>query len=60
MSLVHYKFKSSKDYQHVTFDGLYISVGDLKKEIINQKHLRLGEFELEIANAQNGQGKISF
>ena len=57
MSLVHYKFKSSLDYQHVKFDGLHISVGDLKKEIVNQKHLRLGDFELEIANAQTGSGE---
>ena len=57
MSLVHYKFKSSLEYQHVKFDGLEITVGDLKKEIIAQKQLRLGDFELEITNAQTGQGR---
>ncbi|KAK7502480.1 hypothetical protein BaRGS_00006433 [Batillaria attramentaria] len=55
MSCVHYKFKSSLEYQTVTFDGLNISVGDLKKEIAAQKRLKLGDFELEIRNAQNGE-----
>lgn len=39
----------------MTFDGLNISVGDLKKEIAAQKRLRLGDFELEIRNAQSGE-----
>ena len=56
MSLVHYKFKSGLDYQHVKFDGLHISVADMKKEIVAQRQLRLGDFELEIANAQTGSG----
>lgn len=56
MSCVHYKFKSSLEYQTVTFDGLHISVGDLKKEIANQKRMRPGDFELEITNAQTGEG----
>ncbi|XP_025089512.1 E3 ubiquitin-protein ligase RBBP6-like [Pomacea canaliculata] len=55
MSCVHYKFKSSLEYQTVTFDGLHISVGDLKKEIANQKRMRPGDFELEITNAQTGE-----
>lgn len=58
MSCVHYKFKSSLEYQTVTFDGLHISVGDLKKEIANQKRMRPGDFELEITNAQTGEGML--
>lgn len=57
MSCVHYKFKSSLDYQSVTFDGIHISLGDLKKAIINQKRMKNGEFDLEITNAQNGEGR---
>ncbi|KAF4529024.1 hypothetical protein B566_EDAN016874 [Ephemera danica] len=36
---VHYKFKSALEYDTVTFDGLHISVGDLKKAILHQKKL---------------------
>lgn len=50
---VHYKFKSSLDFDTVTFDGLHISVGDLKKNILQQKKIGKGaEFDLQITNAQ--------
>ena len=32
-STVHYKFKSQKDYDSIEFDGMFISVGDLKRQI---------------------------
>ncbi|XP_013082618.2 E3 ubiquitin-protein ligase RBBP6-like [Biomphalaria glabrata] len=54
MSCIHYKFKSSLDYNSVTFDGLHLSLADLKKAIIQQKRLKPGEFDLEITNAQTG------
>ena len=38
-STVHYKFKSQKDYDSVGFDGMFISVGDLKKSIVEKKGL---------------------
>lgn len=57
MSCIHYKFKSSLDYNSVTFDGLHLSLGDLKKAITAQKRLKPGEFDLEITNAQTGDGK---
>lgn len=57
MSFVHYKFKSSLDYDSVTFDGLRISLGDLKKAIIHQKKLgKAAEFDLQIKNAQTMEG----
>ncbi|KAK3765647.1 hypothetical protein RRG08_063684 [Elysia crispata] len=54
MSCIHYKFKSSLDYNSVTFDGLHLSLSDLKKAISHQKRLKPGEFDLEITNAQTG------
>ncbi|XP_012940584.1 E3 ubiquitin-protein ligase RBBP6 isoform X2 [Aplysia californica] len=54
MSCIHYKFKSSLDYNSVTFDGLHLSLTDLKKAISLQKRLKPGEFDLEIVNAQTG------
>ncbi|XP_045486649.1 E3 ubiquitin-protein ligase RBBP6 isoform X3 [Pieris rapae] len=50
---VHYKFKSALDYDTVTFDGLHISVGDLKAAISQQKRIgKTSDFDLQITNAQ--------
>lgn len=54
---VHYKFKSALDYDTVSFDGLHISVSDLKKAIFHQE--RIGKnmnFDLQITNAQTKEG----
>jgi len=53
---VHYKFKSSKDFDTVNFDGAVISVADLKREIIRQQKLgKANDFDLEITNAQTNE-----
>ncbi|XP_017125383.1 E3 ubiquitin-protein ligase RBBP6 [Drosophila elegans] len=50
---VHYKFKSTLNFDTITFDGLHISVGDLKREIVQQKRLgKIIDFDLQITNAQ--------
>ncbi|KAL5287516.1 RBBP6 family protein [Megaselia abdita] len=50
---VHYKFKSALDFDTITFDGLHISVSDLKKEIIHHKRLgKVIDYDLQITNAQ--------
>jgi E3 ubiquitin-protein ligase RBBP6 len=55
---VHYKFKSALEYDTVTFDGLHISVGDLKKAILHQKKLSKSvDFDLQITNAQTKEGE---
>lgn len=54
---VHYKFKSALDYDTVTFDGLHISVGDLKSAISQQKRIgKTSDFDLQITNAQTKEG----
>lgn len=55
MSQVHYKFKSSKDYDSATFDGHSISVFDLKKEILLAKGLK-GPDDLQLTHAESGEG----
>ncbi|KAJ3089034.1 E3 ubiquitin-protein ligase rbbp6 [Quaeritorhiza haematococci] len=56
MSVVYYKFKSAKDYDTATFDGLGISVFDLKREIMTAKKLGKGtDFDLVVANAQTNE-----
>lgn len=55
---VHYKFKSALDFDTITFDGLHISVDDLKKSIVHQKRLgKTVDFDLQITNAQTKEGK---
>jgi hypothetical protein len=56
-SVIHYKFKSQKDFDSVTFDGIFISVTDLKRAISEKKELARDQAcELLLTNAQNGQG----
>lgn len=58
---VHYKFKSALDFDTISFDGLHISVEDLKKAIVHQKRLgKTQDFDLQITNAQTKEGKIGF
>jgi len=55
---VHYKFKSNLDFDTLTFDGLHISVQDLKKSIFQQKNIgKNTDFDLLITNAQTKEGK---
>ncbi|XP_063229903.1 E3 ubiquitin-protein ligase RBBP6-like isoform X4 [Bacillus rossius redtenbacheri] len=50
---VHYKFKSTLEYDTVTFDGLHISVRELKKAILYQKRIgKNTDFDLQVTNAQ--------
>lgn len=56
---VHYKFKSALEYDTVTFDGLHISVKDLKNAIIQQKRIgRSTDFDLQVTNAQTKEGTL--
>ena len=53
---VHYKFKSQKNYDTVTFDGVYISVANLKQLIAEKKGLdKEGTAELLLTNASDNQ-----
>lgn len=56
---VHYKFKSLQAVETVVFDGLHISVADLKKRILQQKRIsKNADFDLQITNAQTEEGEI--
>lgn len=53
---IHFKFKSAKEFDTVTFAGTVIRVLDLKKAIIEKKKLNKGlDFDLVITDAQNGK-----
>ena len=47
---VYYKFNSELNYSYVDFDGLHISVTDLKKAILHQKRLgKSADFDLLVS-----------
>lgn len=52
---VYYKFNSELNYSHVDFDGLHISVADLKKSILHQKRLGKAttDFDLLVSSKQS-------
>ncbi|CAF93961.1 unnamed protein product, partial [Tetraodon nigroviridis] len=52
MSCVHYKFYSKLDYNTVTFDGLHITLSELKKQIMTRERLKATDCDLQITNAQ--------
>jgi E3 ubiquitin-protein ligase RBBP6 len=53
MSCVHYKYKNSLDYDTITFDGLHITLNDLRQSIAAQKKLgKSSDFLLQVINAQ--------
>ncbi|XP_065065876.1 E3 ubiquitin-protein ligase RBBP6-like [Rhopilema esculentum] len=53
MSSIHYKFRSSLEYDTLTFDGPSISLSDLRDAIMVQKKIgKNPDFFLEITNAQ--------
>ncbi|KAJ2636405.1 Retinoblastoma-binding protein [Coemansia sp. RSA 1286] len=55
MSQIQYKFRSAKDYSSVVFDGLSITVLDLKQEIMREQKLDPEEFDLVITNEQTNE-----
>jgi len=58
MSSVHYKFKSNNEFKTLTFDGVSISIADLRKEIIQKSKMGKlkDDFHLQITNPQTGEG----
>ncbi|KAK4805856.1 hypothetical protein QYF61_025723 [Mycteria americana] len=56
MSCVHYKFSSKMSYDTVTFNGLHISLCDLKRQIMIREKLKVANCDLQITNAQTKEG----
>jgi len=52
MSCIHYKFRATLEYKTLTFDGLHISVNDLKREICDKEIIKADSFDLVLTNAQ--------
>ena len=57
MPCIHFKFKSSLDYDTIKFDGLNIKVGDLRERIQDVKTVgKAPDFDIQIVNAQSKTG----
>lgn len=52
MSSIHYKFSASATFRTITFNGMTISLADLKREIMEKEGLKPTEIDLTIINAQ--------
>ncbi|XP_074710252.1 E3 ubiquitin-protein ligase RBBP6-like [Strix uralensis] len=52
MPCVHYKFFSQLCYDTVTFSGLHISLGNLKRQIMGRQKLKAATCNLQISNTQ--------
>jgi len=53
---VYYRFKSQKDFQRIIFEGIGISVWDLKREIILESKMGKGtDFDFAIYNADTDE-----
>uniref|UniRef100_A0A3B4AES4 DWNN domain-containing protein n=1 Tax=Periophthalmus magnuspinnatus TaxID=409849 RepID=A0A3B4AES4_9GOBI len=59
MTHVHYKFSSKLSYNTVVFDGVNITVSDLKRLIMSREKLRAADCDLQITNAQTKQGNTT-
>ncbi|CAM9612228.1 unnamed protein product [Bubo scandiacus] len=56
MPCVHYKLSSQLRYDMVTFSGLHISLGNLKRQIMGRQNLKAAKCDLQITNAQTREG----
>lgn len=61
MSVIHYKFKNTKKYETIQFEGQVLSVLELKRSIVAQKKLAQagGDFDLLLRNSQTGEGRAA-
>jgi len=49
-SNVHYRFRATLEYKTLTFNGLHISVEELKRLISEKENIRAESFDLKISN----------
>ncbi len=57
MSYIHFKSVYNKNYDKITFDAVSLTLGQLKKLIIEKsKFVKQLDFDLEITNADTNEG----
>lgn len=60
MSCIHYKFSNTVENDKIKFDGLHISVADLREAITKQKSLKSNLYTLKIVDSQTKKGSPLF
>ncbi len=56
-SCVHFKFKSAKDFEAITFAGSFIKLIDLKRAVVEAKSLQKGmDFDLSVVDNHSKEG----
>ena len=61
MSFIHFKFVSNKNFDKIVFDGVTLTLSQLKKLIFEKSKLPSKlDFDLEITNADTNEGKTFF
>ena len=61
MSYIHFKFVYKSTYDKVTFDGVNLTLSQLKKLIVEKSKLTQNkqlDYDLEITNADTNEGNI--
>lgn len=56
MSCIHFKFNNTVENDKLVFEGLHISVSDLRDAIIKLKKLKANLYTLVIIDAQTKKG----
>ena len=59
MSCIHYKFSNTVENDKIMFDGLHISVADLREAIVKEKNLK-SNIILKIIDSQTKKGLALF
>lgn len=57
---VHFKFNNTPDYSTITFDGTYISLSELKRQIFSSLGDTNPDCDLRVTNAQTNEGIFDF
>lgn len=65
MSNIRYKFRNDLEYKTLQFDGLHITVEEVKEAIFAKENINRAVFDLEIINQQTqkvygGDGGLNF
>lgn len=57
---VHFKFNNTPDYSTITFNGTYISLSELKRQIFSSLGDTNPDCDLRVTNAQTNEGIFDF
>ena len=55
-SSIHFKFQNAREYSTITFDGPYIALSELKKEIFASQGFTAPDADLRVTNANTKEG----